>query len=57
MKNEHSGKETRVIHYGQIEGVAEGGVGWGGRAKKEKRQKIKPPPIGAPHVYTCLSRE
>lgn len=53
MKNEHSGKETRVIHYGQIEGVAEGGRK---RKRRKKRQKIKPPPIGAPHVYTCLSR-
>lgn len=34
MKNEHRGKETRVIHYGQTEGKKEGE-----RAEKEKDGK------------------
>lgn len=56
MKNEHSGKETRVIHYGQIERGEGGGGEWEKEQSGEKRQKIKPPPLRAPHVYTCLSR-
>lgn len=37
MKNEHSGKETRVIHYGQIEEVAEGGRKRKGGKKTENK--------------------
>lgn len=42
MKNEHSGKETRVIHYGQIERGREGG-GSGRKSKVGKKTENKAP--------------
>lgn len=49
MKNEHKGKETRVIHYGQIERRKNTKSE---RKSKERKRENNPYPPAHPHMCT-----